>query len=159
MNFPARWRDTIAVAAVDANGQVADFSSRGPEVDIAAPGENILSTWLNGGYAKLSGTSMATPFVAGVVALALALERQTENAQPPIRNVGDLRNLLSRTASDAGPAGFDPAYGWGLINPDSLFEPPHPADQPTIPTPVAGGNIMQLHSLPSAGGSTSSSRS
>jgi subtilisin family serine protease len=139
VNYPARWRDTIAVAAVDANGQVADFSSRGPEVDIAAPGENILSTWPNGGYAKLSGTSMATPFIAGVVALAFALERQTENPRPPIRNVGDLRNLLSRTATDAGLAGFDPAYGWGLINPDSLLEPPHRADQPTIPAPVAGG--------------------
>ncbi len=139
VNYPARWRDTIAVAAVDQNGQVADFSSRGPEVDIAAPGENILSTWLNGGYARLSGTSMATPFVAGVVTLALALDRQSENSQAPIRSASDLRDLLSRTATDAGSAGFDPAYGWGLINPDSMLEITQTADQPTLPAPVAGG--------------------
>jgi subtilisin family serine protease len=58
VNYPARWRDTIAVGAVNQNGQLAPFSSRGPEVDIAAPGENILSTWLGGGYAKLSGTAV-----------------------------------------------------------------------------------------------------
>ena len=53
---------------------------------------------------------MATPFVSGVVTLALALDRQSENKQAPIRSVSDLRDLLSRTA-----------------------------DQPTLPAPVAGG--------------------
>jgi subtilisin family serine protease len=139
VGYPARWRDTIAVAAVDRDGRVAQFSSRGPEVDIAAPGEDILSTWLNGGYARLSGTSMATPFVSGVVALALALERQPDKAQTPIRNINDLRDNLSRTATDAGPAGFDPAYGWGLINPDSMLQLTQTADQPTLPAPVEGG--------------------
>ena len=82
---------------------------------------------------------MATPFVSGVVTLALALDRQSENKQAPIRSVSDLRDLLSRTATDAGPAGFDPAYGWGLINPDSMLEITQTADQPTLPAPVAGG--------------------
>jgi subtilisin family serine protease len=130
VDYPARWRETIAVAAVDRNGQLTSFSSQGDEVDIAAPGQDVLSTYLNGGYAKLSGTSMATPFVAGVTALVLALRRGT-NPLPgaslpvpgsvPPASVADLRTLLSQTAIDAGPVGHDPGYGWGLINPDSLL--------------------------------------
>lgn len=121
VNFPARWRDTVAVAAVDRAGQLARFSSRGPEVDVAAPGEDIVSTWLRGGYAKLSGTSMATPFVAGVVVLALSLQRQAQNSTALFRTISDLRELLSRTSTDAGPAGRDDGFGWGLIDPDSLL--------------------------------------
>jgi len=164
VNYPAHWKSTIAVAAVDASGHLAPFSSRGPEVDIAAPGENILSTWLHGTYAKLSGTSMATPFVAGVTALLVALHRDSlplprvedpprrgeswgEGAVPatdsiptstPLRTIADLRDHLARTAIDAGPTGRDPGYGWGLINPDSLLEPeqtiPPPTTPPTAPT-------------------------
>lgn len=129
VNFPARWkgrprpqRDTIAVAAVDREGRVAPFSSRGPEVDIAAPGVDITSTYLRGGYAKLSGTSMATPFVAGVVALTLAVHRQTENPQTPLRTMAELREHLSRTARDAGELGQDDEYGAGLIDPSSMLE-------------------------------------
>ncbi len=144
VNYPARWRDTIAVGAVDQTGHLAPFSSRGPEVDIAAPGENIFSTWLDGSYAKLSGTSMATPFVAGVVALLVSLHRDARDAKTPLRTISDLREHLSRTAVDAGPKGQDPGYGWGLINPDSLLDetaddaPTDPAPQP-VPAPVAGG--------------------
>jgi subtilisin family serine protease len=120
VNFPGRLASTVAVAAVDRHGRVAAFSSRGPEVDIAAPGEDVLSTFLDGGYARLSGTSMATPFVAGVAALVLAKHRRAGGATP----VGSQRELLEhlrRTATDAGPRGHDPAYGWGIVNPASLL--------------------------------------
>ncbi|MCC7085946.1 MAG: S8 family peptidase [Pirellulales bacterium] len=153
VNYPARWRDTIAVAAVNRDGQVTRFSSRGPEVDIAAPGEDILSTWLHGGYAKLSGTSMATPFVSGVVALAVSLHRNLQRPETPLRNVADLREQLRRTATDAGATGQDPSYGWGLINPDALLQaeeatapPAPPADAPEISVPgvwiwIPGGKV------------------
>jgi subtilisin family serine protease len=142
VNYPARWRDTIAVGAVDENGQLAPFSSRGPEVDIAAPGENILSTWLDRGYAKLSGTSMATPFVSGVVALAVALHRDADDIRTPLRTVNDLRDHLARTAIDAGTPGHDDSFGWGLVNPDSILTTDDTAaPPPTTPTPlpIAGG--------------------
>jgi subtilisin len=141
VNYPARWRDTIAVGAVNENGELAPFSSRGPEVDIAAPGENILSTWLDRGYAKLSGTSMATPFVAGVVALAVALHRDAEHIRTPLRTVADLRDHLARTAVDAGPPGKDTQFGWGLVNPDSILSIDQTETQPptSTPAPIAGG--------------------
>ncbi|MBS0207792.1 MAG: S8 family peptidase [Planctomycetes bacterium] len=119
INYPGRWKETVAVAAVDSQGHVAEFSSRGPEIDIAAPGVNILSTFLNSGYARLSGTSMATPFVAGVVALMLSKHRAL-GSSTPLANVTDLREHLRRTATPAAPQEPDPAYGWGLIDPNKL---------------------------------------
>ncbi len=134
VNFPARWkgrpnaqRDTIAVAAVDHAGRVAQFSSRGPEIDIAAPGVDITSTYKHGRYARLSGTSMATPFVAGVVALLLPIRG--------IRDIADLRRTLSRHARDAGEPGVDPAYGFGLIDPATMLAPvpePTPLQKPLL---------------------------
>ncbi|MBC7338959.1 MAG: S8 family serine peptidase [Firmicutes bacterium] len=58
--YPARYPEVITVAATAADDSVPDFSSRGPEVDNAAPGVSILSTWKGGGYATASGTSMAS---------------------------------------------------------------------------------------------------
>lgn len=122
VNYPARFPESIAVAAVDRHGRVARFSSRGPEVDIAAPGQDILSTYIGSHYAKLSGTSMATPFASGVVALMLSKHRQ-DAGDSPIRTVPELREHLSRTARDAGSTGHDPAYGYGLIDPAKMLEP------------------------------------
>lgn len=72
VDYPARYPEVIAVSAVDSNGQVAYWSSRGPEVDLAAPGVNINSTWNNDFYNTISGTSMAAPHVTGTVALTIS---------------------------------------------------------------------------------------
>lgn len=121
VNWPARRHETIAVAAVDRHGRVTAFSSRGREVDVAAPGDEVLSTWPRRRYARLSGTSMATPFVSGVVALMLAKHRQ-QGGRTPITTVDQLREHLARTATDAGTPGKDPAYGWGLVNPARMLD-------------------------------------
>ena len=66
------------------------------------------------------GTSMATPMVAGVVALMLS-KHVNHGGRTPVTNTHQLREHLRRTATDAGPRGHDPAYGWGLINPESML--------------------------------------
>lgn len=115
VSYPAAYGHTIAVGAVDEKGQVCEFSCRGREIDVAAPGHRIRSSWLNGGYATLSGTSMAAPFVAGVLALATANCGGKPLGQKALE-------ILRQTSTDAGTPGRDNDYGWGLINPGAILE-------------------------------------
>ena len=114
VNFPAAFPETVAVGAVDSKGHACEFSCRGRQIIVAAPGEDITSTWLNNDYATLSGTSMAAPFVAGVLALYLSAWKDREN--PP-----DVFEVLRETCTDVGQAGHDDIYGWGLIDPKQML--------------------------------------
>ena len=105
--YPANYSSVIAVGAVDSNNNRADFSSTGGKVEVAAPGVNVESTYLNNSYELMSGTSMATPFVAGDLALL-------KQEYPTDTNV-QLRQLLDTTVTDLGVAGRDSLYGFGLI--------------------------------------------
>jgi subtilisin family serine protease len=71
--YPARYTEfCIAVAATDHNDQRAAFSNFGTEIDVAAPGVNVYSTWWDDAYSSASGTSAATPFVSGLAGLLLS---------------------------------------------------------------------------------------
>lgn len=120
VSYPGALPETIAVGSIDRRRKVSYFSSRGGQVDVVAPGDEILSTYPPGGFAVLSGTSMAAPFVSGVVALILSKHRDF-GGETPIESQAQLIQHLRKTAIDAGPAGFDPDYGFGLINPEQLL--------------------------------------
>ncbi len=72
VGFPGAYPEAIAVGASDSSDHVASFSSRGPQVAYIAPGVDILSAKMGGGYATMSGTSMASPHICGLAALAFA---------------------------------------------------------------------------------------
>ena len=134
VNYPAAYENTIAVAAYDKAGNIASFSSKGPEVDFAKPGVNIYSTYLNNSYARMSGTSMATPFMAGVVALLLSRRR----LKGPSPSVQEIKKLLIQKSDDKGVAGRDENWGYGVVNVESLIlgDKPKPTPEPTPkPTP------------------------
>lgn len=72
IDYPARYPQTIAVGATNRLRRIAPFSNRGMYIDVYAPGEKIMSSWLRGKYNEMSGTSMATSHVSGAIALLLA---------------------------------------------------------------------------------------
>lgn len=106
----------IAVGAVDRNGVIAPFSSRGScvnesnPVTCVAPGVSVESTCLNNSYTKMSGTSMACPHVSGLAALIIQRYPSITPAQ--------VKRLITRTAIDLGDTSNDSTFGFGLINCD-----------------------------------------
>lgn len=138
VNFPAAFRETIGVGAVDKSGQVCEFSSRGKEIVVAAPGADITSTWLANGYATISGTSMAAPFVAGVLALYISAAKR-DGEKITHKTVVD---ALSKTCKDAGAEGHDDVYGWGLLDPHRLLTYDIRATATGITIFIPGGKIL-----------------
>jgi subtilisin family serine protease len=106
--FPAGFDNVIAVGATDINDGIANFSAQGNHIDVSAPGVGILSTFTDGGYANIDGTSMAAPHVSGIASLLKGFNTNLSN--------DDIENLLRLSADDRGAAGFDAAFGAGRVN-------------------------------------------
>ncbi|WP_345986758.1 S8 family peptidase [Sulfurimonas sp. HSL-1656] len=112
MLYPARYPETIAVSSVDINGNLAASSSYGPEIDLAAPGVGIYSTYLNAGYTSMNGTSMATPHVTASAALVLSVY--------PTLTPDEVKTKLKSSAEDLGLPLEE--QGAGLVRPDFAIQ-------------------------------------
>jgi thermitase len=108
LEYPAAYAQVVSVAATDNADHRASFSNANSDVEVAAPGVNILSTVRGGGYAQLSGTSMATPHAAGVTAVLWQLF--------PGDTAQGIRNRLDAAVDDIGAAGRDTSFGFGRVN-------------------------------------------
>ena len=106
--YPAGYPEVVSVAATDNRDARADFSNANPDVEIAAPGVDVLSTVPGGEYDVLSGTSMSTPHVSGVAAILRQLH--------PSENALAIRFRLDAAVDDLGPAGRDTSFGFGRAN-------------------------------------------
>jgi subtilase family protein len=106
--YPARWPETIAVGAIDNHGDWWHSSNTGQELDVMAPGVDVWSLKDTALYQYLSGTSMATPHVSGLVCLMKGLDPELHHEE--------ILQILTTTAIDIAPEGFDDATGYGRIN-------------------------------------------
>lgn len=118
IDYPAAKADVVAVGAMDEEGEIPDWSSRGSntttqkylseegDIEFVAPGVNIESTWYNGGYAVLSGTSMAAPHIVGLAARLWDTE-----AEHPAQAVTE---ALRKLSVEVLPEGDDDDSGFGL---------------------------------------------
>jgi subtilisin family serine protease len=99
VDFPGRLPWAISVAAVDNSLSVANFSSSGKKIDTAGPGVNILSAKPGGGYQTMSGTSMSTPYVAG---LMTCYRGALVKKGLPLPSTAELRKMLIERSIDIG---------------------------------------------------------
>ncbi|MDO8569279.1 MAG: S8 family serine peptidase, partial [bacterium] len=132
--YPAKFASVIAVGATDSANKRASFSSTGPEVELAAPGVAVYSAWNDGTspfdpqpvcvvgttvgecYKYGSGTSMASPHVAGVAALIIATGVIDTPTSPNGRINDEVRKVMNDTAINLGVSGRDPQFGYGLVS-------------------------------------------
>ncbi|MHA2098695.1 MAG: S8 family serine peptidase, partial [Candidatus Kariarchaeaceae archaeon] len=110
VHYPAAYPGVIAVSATNSADNLASFSNYGDWINIAAPGVNILSTYpiTKGSYNSISGTSMATPHVSGLLALIIS--------QFPDYTLTQVEQVLYLSADDLGDPGFDAYFGNGRVN-------------------------------------------
>jgi subtilisin family serine protease len=107
-SYPASYDAVMSVAATDVNNNHASFSQRTDQVEVGAPGVDVISTIPPAEYVSYDGTSMASPHVAGV---ALVLLNKYPDASVQL-----VRHALNKGAIDLGAPGYDTSFGNGLLN-------------------------------------------
>ncbi len=108
VSYPAAYSSVVAVGALASSTSLASYSNYGSAQEVVAPGSNILSTVHPNGYQNMSGTSMASPHVAGVAALIFSANSSLSNQQA--------RDILRNTAVDLGTSGWDTRFGYGRVD-------------------------------------------
>lgn len=131
VQYPANSAYAIACGAINKTMKKASFSSTGPEVNNAMPGDGINSTWKDNQYASLSGTSMATPFLSAAACIALS------KWGPALIDVTLMRRYLAWCASDLDTPGKDDNTGWGVVYVRSILD----KDPAKIPPVIVPGDV------------------
>ncbi len=108
--YPAAYDNVIAITAINQKNRVYRLAVRGPHIDFAAPGVDIVAAKSPSDYSSETGTSIAAPFATAIIA-SCCEDRLAR------RDFEGLLNFLATKALDLGPEGFDPVYGYGLIQP------------------------------------------
>lgn len=114
LSYPASYDAVISVAAVDSAENRASYSQYNSQVEIAGPGTAVQSTWPTNTYNSISGTSMATPHVAGAAALVWSFFPSCSNEQ--------IRAAMNTTAKDKGASGKDNLYGHGIVQARDAYD-------------------------------------
>lgn len=143
--YPASLAAVVGVGAVDINNTYANFSNTGSGVDLVAPGVNVPTTCLGGGFpCNVSGTSFAAAHVSATAALLKAYN--------PAWNRVEIIRRINATLTDLGPFGWDPQYGYGLLNVGAAVIAP-PALNSTIdgPSTVRVNTCGTWHAVVSGG--------
>ncbi|WP_128478454.1 S8 family peptidase [Halorussus pelagicus] len=114
VGYPAAYDEVVAVSSTDSNDDLSEFSSQGPEIELAAPGTDIYST-VPGGYATFSGTSMACPHVAGGGGQLMANGATNGDARSQLKSTAENIGLSS---NESGAGLLDVAAALGLDSSD-----------------------------------------
>ncbi len=113
MYYPAAYENVIGVSSVGIDKNKSSFAQYNKSVLVTASGEKVKSTYKDGSYQVLQGTSQATPMVSGMAAVTLAMNENLTSEE--------FRKLLIETAEDLGEEGYDVKFGYGLVNEDALI--------------------------------------
>ncbi|MBX2965620.1 MAG: S8 family peptidase [Cyclobacteriaceae bacterium] len=154
VTFPANVNGVITVGAINQNGNIWNYSSRGPEMDLVAPSGNLnlqgdvtTTDRMNGnGYEagnytdRFGGTSAAAPQVSGVAALMLSINPNLTETQ--------VRTILQQTATDMGASGFDNTFGFGRLNAHAAIQAVMPTITSSSLAVCTNGTTFTLNNVP-----------
>ncbi len=112
--YPAAYPDVIGVSAIGLDGQVWSYSNSGSHIDVSAPGDNILSTGLDGNYVYALGTSASASVVSGLVAMLISEKLDLSSSA--------IEQLIMQSVMDLGEKGWDKIYGGGEIDAHAAVE-------------------------------------
>ena len=113
MQYPGRYEEVFAIGAIDQDENIASYSVPGAQVAFVAPGSDVESLMPDNQYGISSGTSWATAYVSGAIALLISVN--------PSMPISAIKELLIMSSNDLGGSGFDEVYGNGLIDAEKLL--------------------------------------
>lgn len=132
--YPASYSGVISVGSINKDGIKSKFSNYNKMVDVVAPGEEIMSLGIEtpDDYKTDSGTSFSCPQVASLAAMCKSIDKSIDHDK--------FMELLKLTSKDAGPAGYDTSYGWGIIDFGNMLDALVPEDNSIWNAKITGIN-------------------